>query len=241
MPGLSIDCVIFGFHDSELRVLLLQIKEWDRWALPGGFVRKDQDVDSEAVRVLHERTGLQDIFLRQFHFFGRHDRAAGDHIQLLADRGIIGPEDVTWLSQRFVSIGYYALVEYSKVIEPTPDGISKAISWCPIQDLPDLILDHNEILAKALDSLKQELNLRPIGINLLPKEFTLPELRSLYEAVLSKQLDRRNFRRKVLGFDILKDTGKRRTGGAHKAPSLYVFDEEKYAQAVEKGLKTSFV
>lgn len=240
MPGLSIDCVIFGFHDNELRVLLLKMKNWDAWALPGGFVRKDQDVDAGAIEVLRQRTGLDEVYLRQFHIFGNNKRSEKQFMDRLVSSGVVEPEDKDWFAQRFVTIGYYALVEYSKVSAPSIDEISEAIAWCPLADVPSLVLDHQDILACALQTLRQELQLRPIGINLLPNKFTMPELQGVYEAILGKKLDRRNFRRKMLSYDLVVDTGEKRMGKAHKAPIIYRFDEEKYQLAVERGLKGSF-
>lgn len=239
MPSLSIDCVIFGFHENELRVLLLRMKNMDKWALPGGFVRGNKDVDEEAVNVLTKRTGLGDIFLNQFHLFGKKNRNRRGHAKRLVKKNVLSPDLQSWFEQRFATVGYYALVEYSKVKKPTVDSISEAIEWCPILDLPDLIIDHQEIIDKAHNVLKRELNFQPVGLNLLPDEFTMPELQGLYETILEKKIDRRNFRRKILGFDILIDTGKKRMGTAHKAPILYKFNKEKYADALASGLQTS--
>ncbi|MBR09066.1 MAG: NUDIX hydrolase [Rickettsiales bacterium] len=239
-PGLSVDCVIFGFHDNELKVLMLKMKHMDKWALPGGFVEKHVDVDTEAINVLQRRTGLKDIFLHQFYLFGDVKRNHQGHAQNLVKQGVIKPELESWFNQRFITVGYYALVEYANVQEPTPDSVSEKCSWLPLKELPDLILDHAEIIRKAHETLKRQLIYQPIGINLLPEKFTMPELQALYETVLEKELDRRNFRRKMLGYDILIQTDERRKGGAHKAPILYKFDKKKYHHAIEKGLKTGW-
>ncbi|MBR9920452.1 MAG: NUDIX hydrolase [Bacteroidetes bacterium] len=237
-PGLSIDCVIFGFHESELKVLLLKLKNQKLWSLPGGFVDRQKAVDSEAVEVLFRRTGLRDIFLRQFYLFGDTDRHLPGHANKLVATDVIPPELENWFDQRFVSVGYYALVEYSKVQAPRPDFSSDSCTWKNMKDLPDLMLDHEKIIQKAYQILKRELNDQPIGLNLLPDEFSMSELQALYETVLDRKLDRRNFRRKMLSYDILEDTGKRRTGGAHKSPRLYRFNEEKYHKAIEDGLRS---
>ena len=211
----------------------------NKWALPGGFVRSDKDVDEAAKQILLKRTGLRNIFLHQFHLFGKKNRARKNHASSLVNKKVIMPDLQPWFEQRFVTVGYYALVEYSKVKKPRPDAISEAIEWCPITSLPQLILDHSDIIEKAHETLKKELNFQPIGLNLLPDEFTMPELQSLYETILGKKLDRRNFRRKMLGFDILTDTGKKRMGTAHKAPSLYSFEKIKYAAALKNGLQSN--
>jgi hypothetical protein len=239
-PGISIDCVIFGFHDNELKVLLLKLSKVDWWSLPGGFVRKDRNLDAEATKVLEQRTGLDDIFLKQFRVFGNLQRNDPNHARTLVDKGVLEPQFFDWFNQRFISIGYYALVEYSQVKEPTVGPISDACEWCSINDLPPLMLDHDQILKAAYGSLKTEISHQPIGLNLLPKRFTIPELQRLYETILGKELDRRNFRRKMLAFDILRCTNERRTGVAHKAPLLYEFDEAKYHQANLAGLNSGW-
>ena len=237
LPSLSIDCVIFGFHENELKVLLLKLKKADVWALPGGFVEKSQDIDMSAASVLKLRVGMDDIYLRQFHLFGKANRIAHDHASKMIKQGIMPEANRSWFERRFVSIGYYALVEYSKVKKPTPDMTYETCEWRHFNDLPSMMIDHHSIIAKAHESLKKELLLYPVGINLLSKEFTMPELQALYETILDKKLDRRNFRRRMLGYDLLVNTGKRRTGGPHKAPILYRFDQEKYEIAKEEGLR----
>lgn len=240
LPSVAIDCVVFGFHDNELKVLLLKLKNVDLWALPGGFVHHDVDLEMEAHNVLEIRTGLNDIFLKQFYTFGSIERNDPSHPHMLVDKKIIDKELFDWFNQRFISIGFYALVEYSQVKEPVPGPISEACEWCSVNDLPPLMLDHQHILETAYETLKKELNNQPIGLNLLPKRFTIPELQSLYETILGKKLDRRNFRRKIMSFDILVSTNERRTGVAHKAPLLYEFDEEKYRKANEAGLSSGW-
>ncbi|WP_258098480.1 NUDIX hydrolase [Marinoscillum pacificum] len=239
-PGLSVDCVIFGFHENELKVLMLKMKQMDKWALPGGFVNIKEDVDKEAINILQRRTGLKDIFLHQFHLFGNVSRNNQAYVDKLVKKGVIEPDMKEWFQQRFITVGYYALVEFANVQEPTPDNISDKCEWLPLTELPDLILDHSEIIHKAHQTLKTQLIYQPIGINLLPEKFTMPELQALYETLLEKELDRRNFRRKMLAYDILIQTDERRKGGAHKAPILYKFDKDKYHQAIEKGLKSGW-
>ncbi len=238
-PGLSVDCVIFGFHEGELKVLLLKMKHAAHWALPGGFVERDEHVDKAASRVLENRTGLKDIFLQQFYLFGDPDRH--DHkldLELFKQSGR-DPVREHWFLQRFVTVGYYALIEFSKA-SPRPDYISDACEWKAMDELPEMILDHRQILERAHETLRFQINYQPIGYNLLPKKFTMPELQSLYETILGKKLDRRNFQRKMLAYGILKDLGERRKGGAHKAPYLYSFDLKNYNSALQKGLKGSW-
>lgn len=234
LPSVSVDCVIFGFHDNEMKVLLLQMKHTDEFGLPGGFVLKDEALDEAATRVLQERTGLTDIFLQQFATFGEPHRSDKKfHVKAMKKEGITVDKN-NWLLQRFITVGYYALVDFSKVI-PKVDELSVSCSWYHLQSLPTLMMDHYLILNKALETLQQQINHQPIGYNLLPQKFTMPELQKLYEAILNKQLDRRNFQRKILVYGILKKLKEVKQGVAHKAPFLYSFDLKKYNQALKNG------
>ena len=228
---LSLDCVIFGFHDDSLKVLLLKWKGDGPWCLPGGFIRKDESLDDAAVHVLMERTGLKNIYLRQFQTFGAVTREKDKEVMMKA-------VDTGWLSERFVTVGYYALVEYSKVF-PKPDMLSDECTWWDVHEVPELIYDHNEIFQAALEALKLSIVEHPVGINLLPAKFTMPELQSLYETILDTKLDRRNFQKKMLSLNILQRLSERKTGGAHKAPYLYRFDKTKYKKAMKGGFGLS--
>ena len=236
MPSLSLDCVIFGFHENQLKVLLLKIKNIDVWALPGGFIFKDEDVNVAAKRVLQERTGLTEIFLQQFNVFGDPRRTDMSlHKRLLRRDGVQVTKD-HWLFRRFITVGYYALVEYSYV-NPQVDVFSDECTWKDIADLPELMMDHAEILNKALATLRSHLNYHPVGYNLLPEKFTMPQLQKLYETILDKKLDRRNFQRKILSYGILKRLKEVQKGGAHKAPYLYSFHLRRYQQALKESLQ----
>jgi ADP-ribose pyrophosphatase YjhB (NUDIX family) len=231
---ISIDCVIFGFFNNELRVLLLYAKYAGQWALPGGFVLKDEHMDAAASRILNERTGLDKIYMQQFYVFSTPERSTRKvNQQFLKNVGI--SYDESWMFERFISIGYTALVDFSKV-QPVPDVFSSACEWFNIHAIPDLILDHREILDKALKNLQAQINYHPVGYNLLPDKFTMPELQRLYETILDRQLDRRNFQRKMLGTGILKKLKETKKGVAHKAPFFYRFDLKKYHQALKSGM-----
>lgn len=233
LPHISIDCVIFGFHHEQLKVLLLKWKDGGNWCLPGGFVKRSESLDESAKRVLNERTGLKNIFLRQFQVFGDINRERGKKsFKLLGNAR-------SWLSDRFITVGYWALVEFSKVT-PRADWLSEDCQWWEIAQLPKLMYDHNNIVEKALEALRLNLNGQPIGYNLLPERFTMPELQRLYETILGAALDRRNFQKKILALDILERLPERKLGGAHKAPFLYRFDKKKYERAMKQGLKLGF-
>lgn len=234
-PGLSIDCVIFGFHDNQLKVLLIKIPHSDKWSLPGGFIPIDQDIDTAAVTVLNERTGVEGIFLRQFATFGKIKRNDQHFSKEVLEYLKIEEAKGKWLTQRFVTIGYYALVDFLKTIPKTANK-EQIIEWIDHKEVPELILDHAAILDKALDTLRIELNLMPVGYNLLPEKFTMPELQKLYETILDKKLDRRNFLRKITNIGILNKLDEKKSNVAHKAPNLYTFDKEKYEEVLKNGL-----
>jgi len=234
-PGLSIDCVIFGFHDNQLKVLLIKVPHSSKWSLPGGFIPIDQDIDTAAVTVLNDRTGVEGIFLRQFATFGKIKRNDQHFSKEVLEYLKIEEEKGKWLTQRFVTIGYYALVDFLKTI-PKSANNDQIIEWIDHKEVPELILDHKQILDKALDTLRIELNLMPVGYNLLPEKFTMPELQKLYETILDKKLDRRNFLRKINNIGILNKLDEKKSNVAHKAPNLYTFDKDKYEEVLKNGL-----
>jgi 8-oxo-dGTP diphosphatase len=239
LPAVSVDNVIFGFHDNELKVLLLQLDAIGQWGLPGGHVFKEESIEDAAVRILRSRTSLTRLFLQQFFVFGSVDRTRQDVLRKVLAQwdGAIGGD--SWLMQRFISIGYYALVDYEKVA-PQPDEFSSRCAWHNLTDLPVLIFDHREIVEKALQALRLQINYQPIGYNLLPKEFTLKNLQVIYETILGRKLDRGNFNKKLLGYGILEKKEKLFSGGRHKAPYQYSFHKEKYFQALRDGLARDF-
>lgn len=235
LDHLSLDCVMFGFHENQLKVLVLRMKKTKQWALPGGFVQEDESMEVAANRVLKERTGLDKIFLQQFHVFSDPQRAkTNPAVADVVNSGMTFPHE-KWFNQRFISVGFYALVEYSQV-QPSADILSEACEWINLEEIGTLMMDHNKIVEKALETLRLQLSFQPIGYNLLPEKFTMTELRSLYETILGKELDRRNFQRKMLAYNILERLPEVRQGTAHKAPGLYRFNMINYQQALANGL-----
>lgn len=231
---ISVDCIIFGFHQNELKVLLLMAKYAGLWALPGGFILKEEHMDDAAKRILKERTGVDNIYLHQFHVFSQPDRSTKKiNSQFLKNVGV-SLED-SWMFDRFITVGYNALVDFTEV-QPVADTFSSDCQWFKIHQIPEMILDHNEILNKALENLRLQLNYQPVGYNLLPGKFTMPELQKLYETILDRKLDRRNFQRKILSTGILKKLDETKKGVAHKAPHLYKFDLKKYQKALKGGM-----
>lgn len=232
---ISLDCVVFGFHENQLKVLLVRTKKTKEWALPGGFVFNDESMEVAASRVLKQRTGLDDIFLTQFHIFSDPQRSKNN--PSVSDVIEFGSNvlNKSWFEQRFISVGFYALVEYSKV-QPSPDVFSDFCDWVSLGEIGSLMMDHRQILDKALETLRLQLIFQPVGYNLLPEKFTMPELQKLYETILGKELDRRNFMRKMLTYNILDKLDEVKSGGAHKAPALYKFNLVNYQKALNEGL-----
>ena len=225
LPSLSIDNVIFGFHEDQLKVLLLQSANKNVWALPGGFVGKEEHIDEAAARILKIRTGLDHIYLQQFYTFGQPDRS-NNKVLLKALQSVYKKFNKDhWALQRFITVGYFALVEFAKV-SPHPDELSLSCDWHDLDKLPELLMDHQEIINRALEEMRLKLNYQPIGYNLLPKEFTMKNLQSIYETILGRKLDRGNFNRKMLSYGILDRKEKHYSGGAHKAPYLYSFNKK---------------
>jgi len=228
VPGLTIDCVIFGYHDRQLKVMLGGYKGLGGFGLPGGYVKRTELLSIAAERTVKEKTSLDNLYLEQFYAFGDSP--------FRTTKVNIHPSIAnTWLAERTFSIGYYALVEFSKV-SPEPDFLLDSLEWFDVATLPTLLFDHNDVVSKALEHLRINLYHKPIGYNLLEKKFTLPEIHSLYETILDKKLDRRNFPKKLLSLGLIKDTNEVRKIGQHRSPRLYTFDKKNYQTALKEGI-----
>jgi 8-oxo-dGTP diphosphatase len=231
LPSISIDCVIFGFNDNQLKILLLKYKGTNYFALPGGFIDQNEDLEDSAIKILKERTGLKDIYLEQFYTFGKKNRRDdAKHIEVLSKQGLTLAKN-HFILNRFISVGYFALIDFTKA-NPTPDKLTDLCNWYDVSQIPDLIFDHSDIVKKALEKLRFLFDERLIDFNrrafpLLPETFTMVELQSLYETILGRKLLRANFQRKILSLNILERLDKKMTGAANKAPYLYRFLEEK--------------
>ncbi|GEP43834.1 NUDIX hydrolase [Brevifollis gellanilyticus] len=214
--ALTVDCVVFGFDGGDLQVLLIRraIPPFkDHWALPGGFVRVEETLDEAARRELVEETGLKDVFLEQLYTFGTIDRDP---------------------RERVVSIAYYALVKPADHTTAASTDAAEA-RWYPITGIPPLAFDHATILDIALKRLRGKLTYQPVGFELLPAKFTLTQLQRLYEAVLGTEIDKRNFRKKVLSFDLLIPLKEQLRDGPHRPAQLFRFDPVKYERLKKKG------
>ncbi len=216
-PGITVDCVVFGLDEQDtLKVILIQRKLppfEGQWALPGGFVHLDETLEQAAWRELREETGIQDVFLEQLYTFSALNRDP---------------------RERIITVAYYALVNLGEYhLEATTDAADAA--WFAIDNLPKLAFDHSEIFQTALNRLRGKIRYEPIGFELLPKKFTLSQIQKLYETVLDKKLDKRNFRKKILKMNLLLELDEVQTDVAHRAARLYQFDEAKYQQLKQQG------
>lgn len=211
-PAITVDCIIFGLDKShKLKVLLIQRKREpfkDRWALPGGFVGMEEDLEAAALRELEEETGVKDVYIEQLYTFGQPGRDP---------RG------------RVVSVAYYALVNLAEHPVKASDDARK-VQWFEIDKLPEkLAFDHDQIMEVAINRLRAKVRYQPIGFELLPDQFTLTQLQQLYETILGVRdsLNKRNFRTRILKMGVLREVGKQK-GVAHRPAILYSFDKEKY-------------
>lgn len=216
-PALTVDCVVFGFDEGESKVLLIErgLEPFKgRWALPGGFVKVDETLDDAARRELEEEAGLTNVFLEQLYTFGALDRDP---------------------RERVVSVAYYALVKLSEHEAKAATDAANA-RWFAVSKIPKLAFDHADILAAALARLKGKVRYQPIGFELLPPKFTLSQLQHLYEAILETELDKRNFRKKVLSFGLLEPLKETFQAGRHRPAQLFRFNDKRYEQLRKKGI-----
>ena len=231
-PKISTDCVIFGFDEDGLQVLLIERKPiagpTENKALPGDLIFDDEDLDDAANRVLKELTGLTDIFLEQIGAFGSPERLSK-------------PEDKKWLEsvrqypdERVITIAYYSLVN-KNLYQPQASSFAQNAVWVPVEQVEDLAFDHFEILQAALKQLRSKLRTQPIGFNLLPENFVLSDLHKLYESILGRPLDKRNFRRKINKLGIVESLNKKQTGVPHKPSLIYKFNEGNYERLMKEG------
>ncbi|CAN5465116.1 NUDIX domain-containing protein [soil metagenome] len=211
-PAVTVDIILFTFHDADLKLLLVQRKGEPfkgKWALPGGFVQVDEDLDTAALRELAEETNVSDVYLEQLYTFGEPDRDP---------------------RTRVITVAYFALLSADQSAQLNVQSNSDASDarWWSMYDLPELAFDHARILQYALQRLRWKLEWTALGFLLLPAEFTLSELQKVYETVLNEPLDKRNFRRKMQATDVLEETGNIREGD-HRPAKLYRFT----AKAIE--------
>ncbi|MEP6844617.1 MAG: NUDIX domain-containing protein [Panacibacter sp.] len=222
LTNIAYDSVVFGFSGDKLKILLMEYHNTGLFALPGGFVRRKENLDDAVRRGLKERTGLGNIYLEQCYVFGDTARNKPQVLKKILKANGYEPGDAHWLLDRFITVTYYALINYKSAVLK-PDNLSDSCAWYDVNALPELILDHKNIVAKALRTLRFNLDQKIVGINLLPPRFTMKELQQVYEAILDKELRRTTFQREMLSLNILKRHEKHYSGKAHKAPYLYSF------------------
>lgn len=213
----AVDSIIFGYDEGgrELKLLLLKRNfqpAMGEWSLMGGFLNKEESIDSAAKRILHQLTGLSDVYMEQLYSFGEIDRDPGD---------------------RIISVAYFALI---KINDSDLELVKNhGATWVPISSLPQLIFDHNQMVERAMKKLQVRARTQPIGFELLPEKFTIPQLQGLYEAIYNKPLDKRNFRRKLLAMDLLEKQEEKEKESSRKGAWYYRFDEKKYEDLLKRG------
>lgn len=215
-PAVTVDCVVFGFDEADLKLLLIKREAEPfkaAWALPGGFVRPVEDLEEAARRELSEETGIGRLYLEQLYTFGDPNRDP---------------------RERVVSVAYYALVKLTDyTLKAASDAVD--VAWFPVIELPKLAFDHDKIVEVALRRIKAKVRYEPIGFELLPEKFTLGELQRLYETVLEQPLDKRNFRKKILGTELLDGLDEYQQDVSHRAAQYYRFNRQRYEQLKKRG------
>jgi 8-oxo-dGTP diphosphatase len=217
ITNLSIDCAVFGFERSRLEVLLVQraIEPFQgMWALPGGFIELQERVIPAADRILKATTGMEGIYLEEIGVFDRPDRYPGRRVLTIGHFALVSPEN-------------YALA---------PGIDTRAVRWFDMEQLPELPFDHQEIIDGALEKLRKRIRQRPIGFELLPAKFTLPRLQTLYEGILGTNLDKRNFRKKIMRLGVVKQLHETDPESTRRAACLYCFDAEAYERLKDEGI-----
>lgn len=213
----AVDSIIFGFNENEHDLKLLLLKrnfqpEEGNWSLMGGFVAPDENLDDAAKRIVTQLTGLNDVYMEQLYTFGDINRDSGG---------------------RIVSVAYFSLIKInehdSKLVK------EHGAFWVPLAELPTLIFDHNEMVQKALRKIRIRARTQPIGFELLPEKFTIPQIQRLYEAIYQFPFDKRNFRRKLLAMDLLEKLDEKEKTTSRKGAFYYCFNQKKYDELVERG------
>jgi hypothetical protein len=213
----AVDSIIFGYDEGDRDLKLLLLKRnfqpaKGEWSLMGGFLEKEESIDHAAKRILHQLTGLSDVYMEQLYSFGEIDRDPGD---------------------RIISIAYFALI---KINDSDLELVKNhGATWIPVSSLPQLIFDHNQMVERAMKKLQVRARTQPIGFELLPEKFTIPQLQGLYEAIYNKPLDKRNFRRKLLAMDLLEKQEEKEKESSRKGAWYYRFDAKKYEDLLKRG------
>ncbi len=236
-PNLTVDCAIFGYHEGDLQLLLIKSRIIPLWCLPGGYVKKTENLAEAAARVTEERSGIANLFLHQFKTFGdpgRNNSPMFDGAtlsEMISSQ--VSPEN--WLLGETVSVGFYAITDIVQA-RPEADFFSTECAWFPVNNLPKLGFDHDEMVREALHAMRIHLYHYPLGKNLLPEKFTLKEIKQFYEVMSGKTLHITNFPNKLISLGLIVKTDEKRSIGAHRSPTFYRFDEAVYERALKEGL-----
>ena len=211
----AVDCIIFGFDDKGLKLLLIR-RNFEpgkgEWSLMGGFLKQDESLDDAAKRILHDLTGLHNIYLEQLYAFSEPERDPGE---------------------RVISVAYFSIIRSEQYDENHNKEYDAR--WFPLKTLPVMVFDHNEMILKAMKRLRRRAASEPIGFELLPEKFTIPRLQRLYEAIYLQKLDKRNFRKKIFQMNIMEKLDEKDKTGSRKGAYLYRFDKNRYDELINSG------
>lgn len=228
MRHVSVDTVLFGYNEGHLKVLLCRLPTESggtEWKLPGHLIRKDETVEAAAVRILHEQTGMMNIFLKQFHVFSSLDRLHRREFDLRWAREHGGSGE--W---RVVTVGFYALVDYAGT---DLSELSPGAEWRDMSDIGEMMFDHREILEAAFEKMRSDVNFEPVVFELLHDRFTLTELQNLYELIVGRPVDKRNFRRRAISKPYIVPLAESQKGVAHRAAGYYMFNRKIFDKSRE--------
>jgi 8-oxo-dGTP diphosphatase len=206
-PGITVDLVIFTVNDAKLKVLLVKRAEEPfagSWSIPGGFLQIGESLEEAAIRVMKDKTGVKEVYLEQLYTFGAPDRDP---------------------RARVITVTYFALIPWKDLLQPESKKVID-LTWQPVDTLPGLAFDHTEILTYAVNRLRAKAGYSNIVYGLLPDQFRLSDLQKIYEIIINKKLDKRNFRKRMLATGLLKETGKKDISGAHRPAMLYKFKKK---------------
>ena len=241
LRNVAVDNVIFGYHDKEIKVLLQRPFVVDKWTITGGYIKKTESIEEAALRIAYLRTGLQDIYLQQFRSFGNPKRSVDSSFtaQHITEVTGIEVDADLWVFDYFVSVGFYTLTEFSNVIVKR-GAFDAECQWWSVKELPPMMFDHDMIISEALKALRLHIAHFPIGYELLPKKFTLPEIHALYATIIGKTLDYRNFSKRLMATGIVTKLNETRDIGPHRAPFLYKFNKKEYQKGLKTGIDLAF-
>ena len=218
LPNLSIDVVIIGYEHHQLKCLMLKMGE--KWMLPGGHIFRDESVESATGRILFDRAGIKNPHVKFLSVFGKKERRFQEEFRQFAKRMKIQWDDDSWINDRFVTLAYYSLVDI-KQTHPVAGQLAEEVGWFDFEKLPDIWMDHQDILLTARSRLKEDVQKELITYNLLPTPFTMPELHGLHQTILQERIDRSRFQKKMLASDLFERLPKLQKDSPGRNPYLY--------------------